>query len=219
MAHAAHAGVAHDGDADRALFADADGNVIDGDQVLAACAISMKQDGALTGDTVVATVMSNLGFHRAMQDQGIRVISAPVGDRYVLEQMLQHDVALGGEQSGHVIFRDQATTGDGLITAVRFLSLAARRAIPVGELAAAMRRFPQVLVNVEVAHKERLDDARGGLGRGPRQRGRPGRLGPGAGPGLGHRAAGPRDGRGRERGARPQARGIGRRAHRVGPRR
>jgi phosphoglucosamine mutase len=160
VAHAADAGVAHDGDADRALFADAAGNVIDGDQVLAACAISMQQDGALTGDTVVATVMSNLGFHRAMQDHGIRVISAPVGDRYVLEQMLQHDVALGGEQSGHVIFRDQATTGDGLITAVRFLSLAARRGISVGELAAAMRRFPQVLVNVEVAHKERLDDAR-----------------------------------------------------------
>jgi phosphoglucosamine mutase len=160
LAHAAHAGVAHDGDADRALFADAAGNVIDGDQVLAACAISMKQDGVLTGDTVVATVMSNLGFHRAMKEQGIRVISAPVGDRYVLEQMLDHDVALGGEQSGHVIFRDQATTGDGLITAVRFLSLAARRGIPVGELAAAMRRFPQVLVNVEVSHKERLEDAR-----------------------------------------------------------
>jgi phosphoglucosamine mutase len=160
LAHAAQAGVAHDGDADRALFADAAGNVIDGDQVLAACAISMKQDRALTGDTVVATVMSNLGFHRSMQEHGIRVISAPVGDRYVLEQMLEHDVALGGEQSGHVIFRDQATTGDGLITAVRFLSLAARRGIPVGELAAAMRRFPQVLVNVEVAHKERLDEAR-----------------------------------------------------------
>ena len=86
--------------------------------------------------------------------------TAPVGDRYVLERMLEHEVALGGEQSGHVIFRDQATTGDGLITAVRFLSLATRRGIPVGELAAAMRRFPQVLVNVEVAHKERLDDAR-----------------------------------------------------------
>ena len=159
VAHGAHAGVAHDGDADRALFADATGNVIDGDQVLAACAISLKGDGALTGDQVVATVMSNLGFHRAMQDHGISVISAPVGDRYVLEQMLEHDVALGGEQSGHVIFRDQATTGDGLITAARFLSLAARRGISVGELAAAMRRFPQVLVNVVVAHKERLDDA------------------------------------------------------------
>ena len=90
VANGAHAGVAHDGDADRALFADADGNVIDGDQVLAACAISMKQDGQLTGDTVVATVMSNIGFHRAMREHAIRVISAPVGDRYVLEQMLEH---------------------------------------------------------------------------------------------------------------------------------
>ena len=159
VANGADAGVAHDGDADRALFADAEGNVIDGDQVLAACAIAMKGDETLTGDAVVATVMSNLGFHRAMREHGIRVISAPVGDRYVLEQMLEHQVALGGEQSGHVIFRDQATTGDGLITAARFLSLAARRRVPVGELAAAMRRFPQVLVNVEVAHKERLDDA------------------------------------------------------------
>jgi phosphoglucosamine mutase len=159
VANGADAGVAHDGDADRALFADAEGKVIDGDQVLAACAIAMKGDETLTGDAVVATVMSNLGFHRAMREHGIRVISAPVGDRYVLEQMLEHQVALGGEQSGHVIFRDQATTGDGLITAVRFLSLAALRGVPVGELAAAMRRFPQVLVNVEVAHKERLDDA------------------------------------------------------------
>jgi phosphoglucosamine mutase len=159
VANGADAGVAHDGDADRALFADAEGNVIDGDQVLAACAIAMKGDGTLTGDAVVATVMSNLGFHRAMRKHGVRVISAPVGDRYVLEQMLEHQVALGGEQSGHVIFRDQATTGDGLITAARFLSLAARRGVSVGELAAAMRRFPQVLVNVEVAHKERLDDA------------------------------------------------------------
>jgi len=159
VANGADAGVAHDGDADRALFADAEGNVVDGDQVLAACAIAMKGDETLTGDAVVATVMSNLGFHQAMREHGIRVISAPVGDRYVLEQMLEHQVALGGEQSGHVIFRDQATTGDGLITAARFLSLAAGRGVPVGELAAAMRRFPQVLVNVEVAHKERLDDA------------------------------------------------------------
>ncbi len=158
-AEGADAGVAFDGDADRALFGDADGEVVDGDQVLAACAVAMQDDGTLTGDTVVATVMSNLGFHRAMRECGIRVISAPVGDRYVLEQMLEHEVALGGEQSGHVIFRDQATTGDGLITAVRFLSLAARRRVPVRELAAVMRRFPQVLVNVEVAHKERLEQA------------------------------------------------------------
>lgn len=158
-AEGADAGVAFDGDADRALFGDAGGEVIDGDQVLAACAVAMKEGGTLTGDTVVATVMSNLGFHRAMREHGIEVISAPVGDRYVLEQMLEHEVALGGEQSGHLIFRDRSTTGDGLITAVRFLSLAARRGVPVRELAAVMRRFPQVLVNVEVAHKERLDQA------------------------------------------------------------
>jgi phosphoglucosamine mutase len=158
-AEGADAGVAFDGDADRALFGDAGGEVIDGDQVLAACAVAMHEAGTLTGDTVIATVMSNLGFHRAMRERGIRVISAPVGDRYVLEQMLEHEVALGGEQSGHVIFRDRSTTGDGLITAVRFLSLAARRGVPVRELAAVMKRFPQVLVNVEVAHKERLDGA------------------------------------------------------------
>ena len=158
-AEGADAGVAFDGDADRALFGDAGGEVIDGDQVLAACAVAMREAGTLTNDTVVATVMSNLGFHRAMREHAIRVISAPVGDRYVLEQMLEHEVALGGEQSGHVIFRDRATTGDGLITAVRFLSLAARRGVPVRDLAAVMRRFPQVLVNVQVAHKERLEQA------------------------------------------------------------
>jgi phosphoglucosamine mutase len=156
-AEGADAGVAFDGDADRALFGDAQGEVVDGDQVLAACAVAMLDAGTLTNDTVVATVMSNLGFHRAMSEHGIRVISAPVGDRYVLEQMLENEVALGGEQSGHVIFRDRSTTGDGLITAVRFLSLAARGGVSVRDLAAVMRRFPQVLVNVEVAHKERLD--------------------------------------------------------------
>jgi phosphoglucosamine mutase len=155
----ADAGVAHDGDADRALFADASGDVIDGDQVMAACAVAMRERGALVGDAIVATVMSNVGFHRAMDEHGIRVISAPVGDRYVLEQMLEHEVALGGEQSGHIIFRDDATTGDGLITAVRFLSLAAARGVPVSELAAVMRRYPQVLLNIEVAHKERLERA------------------------------------------------------------
>jgi phosphoglucosamine mutase len=155
----AHAGVAHDGDADRALFADGDGNVIDGDQVLAACAVSMKEDGLLTGDVVVSTVMANLGFKHAMENAGIRVILAPVGDRYVLEQMHEHRAVLGGEQSGHVIFRHHATTGDGLITAVRFLSLAKRRGVSVAELAATMRRFPQVLINVKVAAKDGLDGA------------------------------------------------------------
>jgi phosphoglucosamine mutase len=146
----ADAGVAHDGDADRALFADAHGNVIDGDQVLAACAIAMKERGTLADDRVVTTVMANLGFHRAMAGAGIDVVTAPVGDRYVLEEMLRTGATLGGEQSGHVIFRAQATTGDGLLTAVRFLSLAATRGSSVRELASCMRRFPQVLVNVPV---------------------------------------------------------------------
>ena len=153
------AGVAHDGDADRALFADASGAVIDGDQVLAACAIAMKADGRLPGDTVVATVMSNLGFLRAMEEAGIRVLATRVGDRYVLEEMVASGAMLGGEQSGHVIFREQATTGDGLLTAVRFLSLAARDRLPVSALAARMRRFPQVLRNVPVADRDGLEDA------------------------------------------------------------
>jgi phosphoglucosamine mutase len=156
----ADAGVAHDGDADRALFADANGNVIDGDQVLAACAIAMHEDGTLTNDLVVATVMSNLGLRMAMRDAGIELLETPVGDRYVLEQMEERGAVLGGEQSGHVIFRAFATTGDGLITAVRFLSLARRTGVSVRELASAMRRYPQVMVNVPVADKHALGDAR-----------------------------------------------------------
>ena len=155
----ADVGIAHDGDADRALFADADGNVIDGDQVLAACALAMKARGDLAGNTVVTTVMANLGFHKAMETAGIEVVCTKVGDRYVLVEMLGIGAMLGGEQSGHVIFRDHATTGDGLLTAVRFLSLAAARGVTVAEFASAMSRFPQVLLNVQVAHKERLDDA------------------------------------------------------------
>jgi phosphoglucosamine mutase len=155
----ADAGVAHDGDADRALFADGDGNVIDGDQVLAACAIAMKEEGRLEGDLVVSTVMSNLGLRLALEAAGIRLILAPVGDRYVLEQMQQHGAILGGEQSGHVIFRDHGTTGDGLVTAVRFLSIARRRGLSVAALAGAMRRFPQVLLNVEVSRREALSEA------------------------------------------------------------
>jgi phosphoglucosamine mutase len=146
----ADAGVAFDGDADRALFADADGVVIDGDQVLTACALSMQEQGVLAGDTVVVTVMSNLGLHLALDAARLTVLETQVGDRYVLEEMRRSGAALGGEQSGHVIFLDQATTGDGLLTAVRFLSLAARRGLSVGELASAMQRFPQVLESVAV---------------------------------------------------------------------
>jgi phosphoglucosamine mutase len=155
----ADVGVAHDGDADRALFADAEGRVIDGDQVLAACAIAMKEEGRLPGDLVVSTVMSNLGLRLALQEAGIAMVQAPVGDRYVLEQMQEHGAMLGGEQSGHVIFRDHATTGDGLVTAARFLSIARGRGLSVAQLAGAMRRFPQVLVNVEVERRDGLEGA------------------------------------------------------------
>jgi phosphoglucosamine mutase len=133
--------------------------VIDGDQVLAACAIAMRRDGRLAGDTVVATVMSNLGFLRAMQREGIEVVATKVGDRYVLEAMMRTGAMLGGEQSGHVIFREHATTGDGILTAVRFLSLAARDHLSLAQLAARMRRFPQVLRNVKVSDREGLEGA------------------------------------------------------------
>lgn len=146
----AEAGVAFDGDADRALFADSDGNVIDGDQIITACALSLKEDGLLPGDTVVVTVMSNLGLRRALGEAGITVLETQVGDRYVLEEMRRHGATLGGEQSGHVIFLDRATTGDGLLTTVRFLSLAARTGRTVADLARSMRRFPQVIENVRV---------------------------------------------------------------------
>jgi phosphoglucosamine mutase len=153
----ADAGVAHDGDADRALFADAAGNVIDGDQVLVACAIAMRDQGRLPNHTVVTTVMANLGLHRAMTAAGIDVVTTRVGDRYVAEEMRRTGAMLGGEQSGHVIFAEQATTGDGLLTAVRFLSLAAHAGVGLRKLAGAMRRFPQVIVNVHVPGRVDLD--------------------------------------------------------------
>jgi phosphoglucosamine mutase len=146
----ADAGVAFDGDADRALFADPEGGLIDGDQVITACALAMKEAGTLAEDTVVVTVMANLGLRRALEDAGIAVVETQVGDRYVLEELRRSGAVLGGEQSGHVIFLDRATTGDGLLTAVRFLSLAPASGRSVKELGGAMRRYPQVLENVTV---------------------------------------------------------------------
>jgi phosphoglucosamine mutase len=157
----AQAGVAHDGDADRAMFADHLGNVVDGDQVLAASALAMRAAGELTGDTVVTTVMANQGFRVAMGDAGIRVVETKVGDRYVLEAMLESGAALGGEQSGHVIFRRFATTGDGLLTAVHLLSQAVESDATVAELASCMQRFPQVLLNIAVKDPGKLDGAAG----------------------------------------------------------
>jgi phosphoglucosamine mutase len=155
----ADAGVTHDGDADRALFADAAGNVVDGDQVLGACALDLHERGELPGATVVSTVMANLGFRIAMTRAGIEVRETRVGDRYVLEEMLASGAVLGGEQSGHVIFLRKATTGDGLLTALEFLTLAARQEATVADLASLVPRHPQVLLSLEVADRDGLDAA------------------------------------------------------------
>ena len=148
VAHGADAGIAHDGDADRCLAVDADGQVVDGDQILAVLAFALKDAGRLPDDTVVVTVMSNLGLRLALRDAGITVVETPVGDRYVLAAMREGDFALGGEQSGHVILLDHATTGDGLLTSLHLLATAAERGQPLGELAKVMTRYPQVLISI-----------------------------------------------------------------------
>jgi phosphoglucosamine mutase len=155
----ADAGVAHDGDADRAILSDADGNVIDGDQILAAAALAYKGEGRLAENTVVSTVMANLGFRKTMEGAGIAMAETQVGDRYVLEEMHRLGAVLGGEQSGHIIFRDHATTGDGLLTAAWFLSQARKQGATVAELAATTPRYPQVLQNVPVVNHAPLDEA------------------------------------------------------------
>ncbi len=148
LAQGADAGIAHDGDADRCLAVDADGQVVDGDQILAVLATDLKDEGQLAGDTVVVTVMSNLGFRMAMADAGIHVAETPVGDRYVLEAMLAGHHVLGGEQSGHIILGDHATTGDGILTALHLLAVLARRGVTLAEAVKVMTRYPQVLINV-----------------------------------------------------------------------
>jgi phosphoglucosamine mutase len=152
-AHGADAGIAHDGDADRCLAVDARGQVVDGDQILALLAISLRDTGRLAGGTVVTTVMANLGFREAMAEAGIEVVEVPVGDRYVLEAMREGQFVLGGEQSGHLILLDHATTGDGLLTGLQLLAVMARTGRPLHELAQVMTRYPQVLVNVPVEDK------------------------------------------------------------------
>ncbi|WP_127794216.1 phosphoglucosamine mutase [Agromyces sp. LHK192] len=157
--HGADLGIAHDGDADRCLAVDADGNVVDGDQIMAILALSMQQRGTLTDDTLVVTVMSNLGLKRAMAANGIRVIETKVGDRYVLEALGAHGLALGGEQSGHVIMSEFATTGDGVLTGLHLAAEVARTGRSLADLASAMTVFPQVLVNVRgVDHHAMADD-------------------------------------------------------------
>jgi phosphoglucosamine mutase len=151
--HSADLGVALDGDADRCLAVDAAGRLVDGDQILALCALGLRDAGRLAEDTVVATVMSNLGFHHAMRDAGISVLTTAVGDRYVLEALTERKLSLGGEQSGHVIFTDAATTGDGMLTALRLMGRMASTGRPLADLAAIVARLPQVLINVAVTDR------------------------------------------------------------------
>ena len=147
-------GVTFDGDADRALFSDAQGRVVNGDGVLLLVARDMQSRGLLTGSTVVATTMSNMGLEIALRNSGVRMLRANVGDKYVLEEMLKTGAALGGEQSGHVIFRDGgATTGDGLLTALRVMEIMARAGKPLAELISDLKVFPQTIQNVRVREK------------------------------------------------------------------
>jgi phosphoglucosamine mutase len=156
--HGADVGIAHDGDADRCLAIDSAGNVVDGDQILAILAQGMRDEGTLAHGTVVATVMSNLGFRLAMQEQGITVVSTAVGDRYVLEAMLSGGFSLGGEQSGHVVMLERSTTGDGLLTALALLTRMAETGSSLSDLASVMIQLPQVLINVGGVDRTRVAD-------------------------------------------------------------
>ncbi len=202
LEHGADVGFALDGDADRCLAVDREGKVVDGDQLLAVLALAMRDAGTLKADTVVATVMSNLGFVQAMRAEGVGVRQTKVGDRYVLEAMKAFGYTLGGEQSGHVIMSGHATTGDGILTALHVLARMADRRTSLAELAGVMTRLPQVLVNVPD-----VDKVAGRRGRGARCGGGGGRVRarrrrPGAAASLRHRAPRAGDGRGGYGGAR-----------------
>lgn len=153
----ADVGIAHDGDADRVMMVDAQGNEIDGDVVEAVCAIDLKKRGKLPGNTAVSTVMCNLGLTHALRDAGIELVQTKVGDRYVLEAMREGGFAIGGEQSGHMIFLEHNSTGDGLVTALQFLAACRRAGASIEEAAAVMTRFPQTLINVRVRDKHAVD--------------------------------------------------------------
>jgi phosphoglucosamine mutase len=156
LEHGADLGIAHDGDADRCLAVDHTGDEVDGDQILSVLALAMRERSELRADTVVATVMSNLGFKLAMEKAGIRLVQTGVGDRYVLEEMKEHGFALGGEQSGHVIILDHATTGDGTLTGLLLAARVAQSGRTLRELASVMERLPQVLINVPDVDRTRV---------------------------------------------------------------
>ncbi|CBE68620.1 MAG: phosphoglucosamine mutase [Candidatus Methylomirabilis oxygeniifera] len=156
--HKAHVGFAHDGDADRVVFVDERGELMDGDHILALCALDLKREGRLRENTIVATVMSNIGLDLAMQEAGIKIVRTAVGDRYVLEKMLAERYMLGGEQSGHIIFLEHHTTGDGLVTALQVLATMQRCGKPLSELKACMTSYPQVLINAPVRRRAVVEE-------------------------------------------------------------
>ena len=156
--HGADAGIAFDGDADRVVFCDSGGAVVDGDRILAMCALDYKRRGCLANDTLVVTSLTNLGLHEAMKAAGIRVVTTEVGDRYVIEKMRANGYSLGGENSGHMIFMDHATTGDGIISALQVLKLMRESGRPLSELSACMTAHPQRLISLEVREKRPLEE-------------------------------------------------------------
>ena len=156
LEHGADLGLALDGDADRLIVVDEQGNILDGDFIMVICALAQKTKGILAQNAVVVTVMSNLGLHIALKEAGMTIYETQVGDRYVMEELLRTGAKLGGEQSGHIIFLDHNTTGDGLLTALHLLAVVQERQVPLSELASQMQRLPQVLLNATVQHKERL---------------------------------------------------------------
>ena len=158
LANGADLGIANDGDADRCLAVDEKGQEMDGDQMMLLCALHVKEEGRLKKDTVVGTVMSNIGFHKAAKERGCNVEITAVGDRYVLECMRQKGYSLGGEQSGHIIFLDYNTTGDGLLTAVQLMTVMQKQGKPLSQLAGLMTRYPQILKNVRVQTKSGWDE-------------------------------------------------------------
>jgi phosphoglucosamine mutase len=174
----ADVGLAFDGDGDRLIAVDENGTIVDGDQIMFICAKYLKQEGQLKYDTVVSTVMSNLGFYKALESEGIRYVQTPVGDRYVMEAMRKDGYVLGGEQSGHIIFLNHTTTGDGMLSALQLVNIMKTTQKPLSELAGEMKKYPQVLVNVKVMDKthvtsndavreeiEKIEDEMGGEGR------------------------------------------------------
>jgi phosphoglucosamine mutase len=157
--HGADLGLAHDGDADRCLAVDGQGEVVDGDAIMTILALAMQEAGELASDTLVTTVMSNLGLHLAMREAGIAVRTTAVGDRYVLEELRSGEYSLGGEQSGHIVMPEFGTTGDGILTGLRLMSRMAQTRSTLAALAAPMQSMPQVLINVEVADKSAVAEA------------------------------------------------------------